>query len=234
MSQVRVLQTSLMGRKGGSFPAENQDRVLHRRFKQPGRELTLLAVADGVTCCPRGGGIASYLVDQHLGDDKIFSSSTLKPVTQLGRYLRELHAHFYKEFADEPEMLESACTFSAALVAGDRVHAVSVGDSPIYLAKKKGESFVVEQLSTPDVCGRLLIDCFGAHAPFRLKPRSAAFRVDDAVVVASDGAVRSAEQLEAQLNEHGVTPAFLRAIEERARSAEYYDDASIVIAQRVK
>ncbi len=233
-SQFRVLEMSMMGQKGPGCRAENQDRVLHRWLDAGDPPTLLIAVADGVSCCPHGGEVASYLIERHLAVDALFEKTASRRVLQARKYLRGVNEGFYDEFADDPAMLASACTLSAALLDGATAHCEWVGDSPIFLARKKGRGFVTTQLSIPDNCGRLLVDCFGAHAPFRLKHCQAELAPGDVIIVATDGVARGPESFGALLNQHGATTDLLAAIEARAKQAEFYDDASLVLAQRVE
>lgn len=223
-----------MGSKGPGCRAENQDRVLHRWLDDDDSRLLLLAVADGVSRCPHGGEVASYLIERHLAIDPLFDKPEGRRALQARKYLRGINARFYDEFADDPAMLESACTLSAALIEGTTAHCEWVGDSPIFLARKKAGRFVTTQLSIPDNCGRLLIDCFGAHAPFRLKHCKVELAVGDVLIVASDGVARGPESFGALLNAHGPTEDLLRAVEKHAKTAEFYDDASLVLVERAE
>ena len=224
----------MMGNKGPGCRAENQDRVLHRWLGADDAKLLLLAVADGVSRCPHGGEVASYLIDQHLAVDAVFEKAEGRRALQARKYLRGVNERFYDEFADDPAMLESACTLSAALLEGTTAHCEWVGDSPIFLARKAAHGFVTTQLSIPDNCGRLLIDCFGAHAPFRLKHCHVELAPGDVLIVASDGVAHGPASFGALLNAHGTTTDLLEAVAAQARQAEFYDDASLVLAQRVE
>lgn len=222
-----------MGHKGSGCRAENQDRVLHRIVSADDADVLVLAVADGVSRCPHGAEIASWLIEKHLANDELFETAGGRHAIEFRKYLRQLNERFYQEFNDDLPMIESACTLSVALLEKNAAHCVWVGDSPIYLARKYEEQFDVEQISVPDSVGRLLVDCFGAHAPFHVKHRKIDLRIGDVIVVASDGVAHIPEELEHHLNAHGPTEALLQAIEESAKEHEFYDDASLVLAQRL-
>jgi len=231
MTSFQILQTTQIGRKPPPCIPENQDRVLCRDVSVNGDQQLLIGVADGVTRCPCGGAVAEYLVEKRLAQDSIFHAATAHAKAQLVEYLRGVEAGFYEEFAGRSEMTQSACTLSVALLQRGRVHALWVGDSPMFVARRNGGAFAVTQISMPDLSGRLLTDCFGAFSRFHLKEAHADLAPGDVFIVASDGATRDAETLEQLLNAHGVTQSFLRALEQQAGNAEYYDDASIVLAQ---
>jgi serine/threonine protein phosphatase PrpC len=240
-ARFATLRMSMMGRKGSGCLPENQDRVLERRFVLDASEVLLIAVADGVSRCPAGGAIANYLISEHLASDPLFDhprrgnakqwSRRLPPL--LRRYLRQLHGHFYKEFEGNPAMLDSACTLSVVVLEHASAHCMWVGDSPIFLARMDNGCYVTRQLSVPDLWGRLLIDCFGAHAPFEIKYARAELQVNDLIAVASDGVAKDPETFSAMLNDFGPSPKLLKGVESNALSSSYYDDASLVLAHRI-
>ncbi|MDB6174774.1 MAG: Protein serine/threonine phosphatase PrpC, regulation of stationary phase [Chthoniobacteraceae bacterium] len=231
-AEFRFLDMTFMGHKGEGCAEENQDRVLHRRIFSNEGELHLMAVADGVSRCPRGGDVAQYIVE-HLANDPLLDSSRLPLAILVRKYLRELHEGFYQEFAGRDEMLESASTLSVAILENGVAHCFWVGDSPIFLAQENHHRFVTSQISTPDLCGRLLIDCFGASAPFQTKYSKVQMAPGDVLMVATDGAIRSLEDISSMLNAYGPTQDLLDFIQRQAPKSDYFDDASLVLAQRL-
>jgi serine/threonine protein phosphatase PrpC len=234
MPSFRILHTSIPGRKGPAVGKENQDRVLVRRVRRDGSPLFLVGIADGISRCPCGGRVAEYLMGKHLKRDRMFTGAAHGPARQLEEYLERLNTQFYEEFIDHPPMLASGATMSVGLLENDTAHHYWVGDSPILIARRDGGSFRVSQLSIPDVCGRLLTDCFGADAPFRIKKNKVSLEPGDVFVIASDGAVRDAELFREMLNEHGVTRRLLQRLRRFVTAPEYFDAASIVLVERTR
>jgi serine/threonine protein phosphatase PrpC len=233
MARFRIIHSSIQGRKGPSVGKDNQDRVLIRRVRRNHAPLLLVGVSDGISRCPCGGGVAEYLMGAHLKRDRMFSDDGETPARQLEAYLERLNTRFYEEFIDRPKMLASGATMSVALLENEIAHHYWVGDSPILVARRNRNGFDVSQLSIPDVCGRLLTDCFGADAPFHLKKSKVTLDQGDVFVIASDGAVRDETVLRELLNEHGVTRRLLTALRRRVTAPEYFDDASIILVERV-
>ncbi|MEY5009020.1 MAG: hypothetical protein RLZZ253_159 [Verrucomicrobiota bacterium] len=236
-AEYRIVGQTLMGRKGGNCREENQDAMVERLLELgktwgAPREYHVLAVADGVTRCPNGGGVARYLVERHLANDRIEEVGG-GVEESIVAYLRGVNDQFYEEFAHQPAMLESACTLSMGVLEGSRVHCFWVGDSPVYHARREGSGYVCRQLTQPDVYGRLLVDGFGAHAPFEVKHSKADVRVGDLVVVATDGVSDSVEEFDRMLKQHGTVSGLLAGLESEIRSREYYDDATLWVAERI-
>ncbi len=225
------LQMTMIGHKGLKALEENQDRVLLRPLPIGDTELYLLAVADGVSRCPDGGAVAEYLVT-HMACDEPLREKGKRWPQQLRDYLRDLNIRFYSENIAQPEMLESACTLSAALLEGECAHCLWAGDSPIFRARPLKGRWQLRQISVPDLVDRFLSDCFGAHAPFRLKYRKVRLASGDVLIVATDGVVPTVEAMAALLDQHGIGAPLLDAIQNNAQAEEYYDDASLVLAQR--
>jgi serine/threonine protein phosphatase PrpC len=213
---------------------ENEDRVLARRFRHAGEKIALIGVSDGVSCCPAGGKVAAYLIDRHFARDPIFSDGAKCAAMQLSDYVTDLHTRFYNEWENNSDMLESGATLSIALLHGHTADCYWVGDSPILVARRNGKGYVTTQISVPDTSGRLLTDCFGAGAPFDLKRSRVSLRGDDVLAVATDGAMRDATLFGKLLDEHGATRKVLRAIRRQVRTAEYFDDASVALAQSLE
>jgi serine/threonine protein phosphatase PrpC len=233
-AEYRVLGLTLMGRKGGNCREENQDAMVERRLEWGGGQQAywMLAVADGVTRCPNGGGVARYLVERHLAND-VIEQVDGGLVETIQWYLRGVNEQFYEEFAHQPAMLESACTLSIGVLEQSRVHCFWVGDSPIYLARRGEAGYECRQLTQPDVYGRLLVDGFGAHAPFEVKHCGADLRVGDLLVVATDGVSDSVEEFDRMLKQYGSVSGLLGGLEAEIRTRDYYDDATLWVAERL-
>jgi serine/threonine protein phosphatase PrpC len=234
MTNFRIIHTTIPGRKGPAVSKENQDRVLVRRVRRDGSSLFLVGIADGISRCPCGGRVAEYLMGKHLKRDRMFTRTDPGPARQLEEYLERLNTQFYEEFIDHPKMLASGATMSIGLLENDTAHHYWVGDSPILIARRDDAGFHVSQLSIPDVCGRLLTDCFGADAPFRIKKSKVGLERGDVFVIASDGAVKDAELFREMLNEYGVTRRLLQMLRKLVTAPEYFDDASIVLVERTR
>ena len=211
----------------------NDDRVLQRKLPGNGSDLGLIAVADGISRCPSGGMVAHFIVEEHLANDLIFAGGNGPLANQFEDYLAGLGERFYAEHANEPDMLESGATLSAALLEGETAHCFWVGDSPIVVARRCAERFETVQISVPDTFGRVLIDCFGAGAPFVVKRSHTVLARGDVLLVGSDGAIRDLESLTDLLNEHGPSCQLLSALRSGVQTAPYYDDASLVLAERL-
>jgi serine/threonine protein phosphatase PrpC len=234
MASFRILHTSIPGRKGPAVGKDNQDRVLVRRLRHDGSSLFLVGIADGISRCPCGGRVAEYLMGKHLKRDRMFTHGDHGPARQLEEYLQRLNTQFYEEFMDHPKMLASGATMSVGLLEDDTANHYWVGESPILIARRDGAGFKVAQLSIPDVCGRLLTDCFGADAPFRIKRNKVSLERGDVFVIASDGAVREPALFGEILSEHGVSRRMLQILRQFVTAPEYFDDASIVLVERIR
>ena len=211
----------------------NDDRVLQRKLPGNGSDLGLIAVADGISRCPSGGMVAEFIVEEHLANDLIFAGGN----GPLAEPIRGLSCRAGRAFlcgtrqrtrhAGERRHIErrSARGRNRALLLGGRL--------TIVVARRCAERFETVQISVPDTFGRVLIDCFGAGAPFVVKRSHTVLARGDVLLVGSDGAIRDLESLTDLLNEHGPSCQLLRALRSGVETAPYYDDASLVLAERL-
>ena len=229
MTSSEVLQIQYPGRKGGARAVENQDRIFVRTWEQGGEHMTLLGVADGVTNCPFGGSVARW-ISEKLAHPDCVPDFAGDPGASLASMLAGLYQTFQVEFAENPDMLDSACTLSVAWIRTGALACAWVGDSPIFLLTPAAKGFQGEMLSRPDVhrTTRKLTDCFGRHAPGLFKSVVRPCSPGAVVVVASDGGQLDEASLAYTLPKSGFNRKWLAALLEPVRKQPVYDDISVV------
>jgi serine/threonine protein phosphatase PrpC len=220
----------------GRTHAENQDRILIRRLKNPNRGpmIHLVGVVDGVGGTTCGGSVARWLAEHHLVTDPIFEETGKDVFDQLHVYLLGLREQFRSEFALRPDMLGSAAAMSVAGLCGDRGVCFWVGDCPAFLTSKHGPKMATVQLTHPDYDRRLqgLTDWFGAFAPYNLKCREFHMSPGDILTLTSDGAQCDEHVLSDLYRRHPFTPDTLQQIVTAALQHPRSDDVSIVASQK--
>ena len=229
MTTADILQVQYPGRKGGARVAENQDRIFVRAWEQAGEHMTLLGVADGVTNCPFGGSVARWVAEKLALPDYVPGLGG-DPGNALASMLVRLYHEFQAEFAENADMLKSACTLSVAWMLPGTLACAWVGDSPIFLLTPAGKVFHGEMLSRPDVnrTNLSLTDCFGNHAPGRFKSVVRPCPPGAVVVVASDGAQLDEASLSHTLPMLGFQRKWLDSLLDPIRRQSVYDDISVV------
>ena len=213
---------------------ENEDRVLVREFSSSEirREgtATMVAVADGVSRCADGGGVAEWLLNERLAKDVPFRSANEELPNQFRSYLLEVHRQFIGQFSGNNDMIESGCTLSVVLVCGMHAAAYWSGDSPAYhLQSREGERLHVRGLTIADKdpFTGALTDCFSGLTPFAVKQAGFKLNPGDIVVTASDGLAFDGEDLVRYLEQYGFTEAWVDEIFERSYNQPFSDDISI-------
>ena len=155
--------------------AHGEDRFLIRELSDTA---CLDAVLDGVTHCE--GGYASGFATQVLQDTPIRSLEDL-----LGA-LEEANDTLFQSGKGR-NLLTTA---SVALKTGAELHAVNIGDSPLYLVR----SGTVSELSTitsPEVLTSLANGAVGLRATLAYKHRKLALEPGDRLILATDGLVNN-------------------------------------------
>ena len=212
---------------------ENEDRVLVREFTaeetKQGIPAVIVAVADGVSRCANGGGVAEWLLVDRMANDPIFGSETDNLTKQFQHYLREVHHRFLNDFRGDVTMLESGCTLSAVLLAGGRGSVFWAGDSPAYLLQKQGAMLHGRNLTTADKdpFSGALTDCFSGVTPFSVKLSGAEVKPGDILIAASDGVAFDVADLAATIDQHGFTENWLNLIVQASFEIPYSDDISL-------
>lgn len=213
----------------------NQDAVCERLIEDPelaSQDIWLLAVADGIGRSKRGGDVARYITE-HLAHETIFHDPAVRLAEQLQLYLESLYARFLRQFSQDEDMLASGATLSVLCLQGDYAQCYWVGDSPIHLTRRQDGVYQSIRLSEPDKRGRLLTDCFGCKAPFRLKYRQVYLGPGDIITATSDGIRHDADMLSHCYQEFGFRQEVIVDLFTYAAAAVHPDDVSIVAAQRV-
>jgi serine/threonine protein phosphatase PrpC len=235
MTNFEIISVTKEGRKATGNRSGNQDRIVNRVIEQvPGivGPVYFIAVADGVSQCSYGGSVARYVAERHLQTDSLFRNPEQQLAQQFISYIKDLAANFYAEFADIPEMLDSACTLSVAILYGDQADCLWVGDSPIFFSKADGNRYLTERVSVPDVLGTKMTDCFGKHTPCSLKLRSLNIGPGDIITVASDGLKHDEQALSQVYEKIGFNSLLTAELVEAATHSRFYDDISVVSAMR--
>lgn len=166
----------------------NKDRVLALHDSQ--RDVTMLAVADGVSSHRAGGEIAQHVVGEMESQFHAHVQST-KPTTSqtasdwLSRAIRSAHEFGLENQAKGRD--KASTTLSLALIHKGVLYPRKAGDSPIFHATQKDGKWMVRQVLPHELTG-FLGSNFGGdpqeavqnHPPVQLKK-------NDWVFVGSDG-----------------------------------------------
>ncbi len=230
-------QTLSLTRPGGKREhterTENEDRVLVREFSTQQTKCehpaVLVAVADGVSRCADGGAVAEWLLRQVESDEVFADDGEGDLARQFHDYTEALRARFIDEFASQPDIQESGCTFAAALIFGDKGAAFWAGDSPIHLLSPNGARFKARTLTIADKdpFTGALTDCFSGLTPFKVKQAGFAVKNGDIVIAVSDGMAYDGQDLAGTLDRHGFNQEWVDAICQQSFDMPFSDDISI-------
>lgn len=232
-----LLQTRAGRKRDYSSFRSNQDRVIKREFTaaETGSAwpAALIAVADGVSRCPDGGAIASWILHEKLEREPLFRQTGVDLGEQFRTRILEFHREFLQAFQDDVLMLESGCTLSAALLYGPQGIVIWSGDSPVYHFRESKGTFQSRSLIIPDVDGEsgALTDCFSGVTAFSPGMRTVELEPGDMVLAATDGIMYSGRELAASVGREGFTEAWMDSICQKSFDTPRSDDMAIVAAK---
>lgn len=147
---------------------------------------TCLAVADGITLCPKGGELARNAVKVVDIYYKL-AKETSPGEEALAEALEQLWDTFFDQVEDnsDDDYLISGCTLTVALILDNIIYIKHLGDSHCDILLADGNSFrLTDEHSTPDGC---LINYFGGELQTPAQEESAPFPKGSTVILSSDG-----------------------------------------------
>ena len=145
-----------------------------------------LAVADGITLCPKGGELARNavkVVDLYYR----IAQETSPGEPALAAALEELWDTFFDQVEEksDDDYLISGCTLTVALILDKVIYVKHLGDSHCDILLSDGKSFrLTDEHSTPDGC---LINYFGGELQTPAQEESAPFPDGSCTILSSDG-----------------------------------------------
>lgn len=232
-----IISITEAGCKGTGRKSDNQDRLVTRVIEKvwglDAAPVYVIAVADGISQSAFGGSVARY-VTSHIEKDHMFLDPGLSPAIQFGDFIREIKQRFREDNAQLPDMLGSGCTLSVAIVYGDRADILWVGDSPVFHSKATGSTFETVCVTVADQKLGMLTDCFSGMSPCNLKHRQLVVGIGDIITCATDGLKADPDGLSQIYATIGFCSKTTVEFIKRSAVGNYYDDITVVAAQRVK
>lgn len=174
-------------RSTAGFKGENQDAMaVPPEGTNQEKYGICLAVADGITLCPKGGELARDAVK--IVDLYYREAEATEPGEQaLATALEKLWENFFNkvESDSDQEYLVSGCTLTIALIYKGMIYVKHLGDSHCDILLSDGKSFrLTDEHSSPDGC---LLNYFGGELQTPAQEESSPFPKGSSVVLTSDG-----------------------------------------------
>lgn len=199
---------------------------------RPHLDTVIAALADGVGRAEMGREAAEKTVQNFISyfKSRPRSWSIRKALEEFARLInRSLHEESMTRF----ERTELLCTAAVAVLAGDRLHGLNVGDSRVYLLRQGAlQQLSVDHAESQPGFEHVLQRGLGMEAEVAPHFFEATVGVGDIVLLCSDGitSVLSDEQLREQLAAHSSARALINHAREHA-TAETLDDMSAVVIE---
>lgn len=201
-----------------------------------GQARLLAAVADGVGGAKGGRVAAETAVRMFLdAQDELNSMRGVKAnaVTALNAINRWLHT----QGVADPALLGMACTFTALILRGRRMHVVHVGDSRLYRLRDGA----LVRLTTDHVPPRsampnMLIRALGAEPDIRIDYETEAARLHDRYLLCTDGVhgALSDRAIHDELDRRDAPEEAVRKLVEAALQTRVGDNATALVVDVVE
>jgi len=192
-------------------------------------ETVIAALADGVGAA-RAGAEASRRIVESLITNYTARPRAWTPQRALTEFARTINQTLYRESLARFDSAELVSTLSVAVLEGDRLYGLNVGDSRVYLARS-GE---IEQLSRDQVDSdqsHVLRQAIGLGADIEPHCFETDISDGDIAVLCSDGVsnVIPAAEFAEQLRHHASARGLVQHARERANQQQLDDMSAVVI-----
>ena len=201
---------------------ENGRRPLHG---------VIAAVADGVGGA-RGGRVAAEIAVRGLIDGILGQSEAVAVRRSAGVAIAAINGWIHAMSRSDPELAGMACTLTAVILRGRRLHALHIGDTRLYRLRDDQ----LEQLTTDHTPGRpgvshALTRAVGALDTVRVDYAEHAVRALDRMLLVSDGVhgALSDARLAAELGRRAAPEEAARRLVEAALDARIGDNATALV-----
>lgn len=191
----------------------------------------IAAVADGVGGA-KGGRVAAEVVVRGLIEGLLGQSEALPVQRSVGVAISAVNAWVHAMGQADPALAGMACTLTAAVLRGRRLHVLHVGDSRLYRLRNDG----LELLTTDHVEGRpgashVLTRTVGAAEEVPVDYAEHEARANDRLLLVSDGVhgALSAREITAELGRREAPEATARRLVERALAGSIGDNATALV-----
>ncbi|MCB4824375.1 bifunctional protein-serine/threonine kinase/phosphatase [Roseicella aerolata] len=220
-----ALRAGLCSERGAR--AHNEDYAA-AWLGEPGRKGAIAALADGVGGA-RGGRVAAELAVRGLIDGVLGQSEALGPRRTAGRAIEALNRWIHAKGQTDPALAGMACTLTAVVLRGRRVHVLHVGDSRLYRFRDGR----LARLTTDHAQrgANLLTRAIGAVESVRVDYAEEAALPHDRLLLCSDGVHGglSDAAIAAELARRGAPEDTARRLVEAALATAVGDNATALV-----
>ncbi|MDO9708853.1 bifunctional protein-serine/threonine kinase/phosphatase [Paracraurococcus lichenis] len=151
---------------------------------EPGRREAIAALADGVGGA-KGGRVAAELAVRGLIDGLLGQSQALGIQRTAGRAIEALNGWIHAKGQADPDLAGMACTLTAVVLRGRRMHVLHVGDSRLYRFRDGALARLTEDHAQRGA--NVLTRALGAAESVRVDYAEEAARPHDRLLLCSDG-----------------------------------------------
>jgi len=192
-------------------------------------ETVVAALADGAGAA-RAGAEASRRIVESIVTHYCARPREWSPHRALGEFARVVNEMLYRESMARFDGPELVSTLSVAVIEGDRLFGLNVGDSRVYLSRGGTLRQLSEDHVDPNL-GHVLRRAIGLEPTLEPHTFETEIADGDIALLCSDGVsnVISAEELTAQTNRRASARVLVHHAREQAREQELDDMSAVVI-----
>lgn len=200
---------------------------------RPHHDIVIAALADGVGRAEMGREAAEKTVQNFISyfKSRPRSWSIRKALEEFSKLInRSLHQESMTRF----ERAELLCTAAVAVIEGDRLHGLNVGDSRVYLLRgDKLTQLSEDHAETQPGFQHVLQRSMGMEAEVAPHYFETEVRAGDTVLLCSDGitSVLTGGQIRTQLATHSSARTLITHAREHVKEADQLDDMSAVVIE---
>jgi serine/threonine protein phosphatase PrpC len=195
-------------------------------------ETAIVALADGIGSSEEGGQAARRAVGM-ITDYYLAKPQTWSPRRALAEFTTQINRVFFQESQARHGSSELVCTLSVVVIAGDQLHGLNVGDSPVYLWRKDRLSTLSQSHAlTQEGMTHVLARAVGLEATMEPHYFETTIEDGDVIMLCSDGVSNALpeETIAKLLSRHTSARSIVSAAREaEEEKKEKPDDASAIV-----
>lgn len=222
------VQTGLRSETGRRAANEDFAAVM---LEEPARRSGVIAaIADGVGGA-KGGRVAAELAVRSLLDGYLSQSEALDVRRTAGRAIESVNRWIHAMGRRDAELERMACTLTAAILRGRRLHVLHVGDTRLYRLRDGRLAQLTRDHHPPGGPSNILSRAIGAEETVRIDYAAEDLQAHDRLLLCSDGVhgVLSDRSIETELSRRASPEKTAHRLTRAALASGSHDNVTALV-----